>query len=214
MYLLTKGVPLERHSTYHWKAHKTSNNFISKFPTQRKGEKSYGAYKVDKCFTVFHLHSPLKPLPDWYLTSRMSCFKDEHVQLSEEGKLPKRAAKVSVHNGSCDHKLSPPPPFFFLPPHQVFAVHQTCAAQPILSDFACNNCTQWIMATIWVSRVTLKFTVSRWRTLKWAFSSWNEPFHDYSSPLKWTILIMATSGWDVGGKISDHFWKRLRRKYL
>ena len=25
-----------------------------------KGEKSYGAYKVDKCFMVFHLQSPLK----------------------------------------------------------------------------------------------------------------------------------------------------------
>ena len=34
-------------------AHRTSINLLSKFPTLRKGEKSFGAYKVDKGFMGF-----------------------------------------------------------------------------------------------------------------------------------------------------------------
>ena len=39
-------------------AHRASNNLIPKFPTLRKGEKRFGAYKVDKGFMVFFTSSP------------------------------------------------------------------------------------------------------------------------------------------------------------
>ena len=41
-------------------AHRTSNNLMPKFPTLRKGEKRFGAYKVDKRFMVFYLQSPMQ----------------------------------------------------------------------------------------------------------------------------------------------------------
>ena len=62
---------------------------IPKFPTHRKGQKSYGAYKFDKRFLVFHLQFPFKE-------SRIRKFIFSNLKFFKKNLIKQRAYIVAM----------------------------------------------------------------------------------------------------------------------